>query len=64
MFVSVSDRFLFFRAFTMSLKGVLQGLDASGDPIQGVPVLCRRRLPQWSACSLYCRSSRTSFSLA
>ena len=30
----VSDRFFFFRAFTMSLKGVIQGLDENGDPKQ------------------------------
>ena len=32
----VSDRFFFFRAFTMSLKGVIQGLDENGDPKQVV----------------------------
>jgi len=35
--VFVSDRFFFFfRAFTMSLKGVIQGLDENGDPKQAV----------------------------
>ena len=36
MFVFVSDRF-FFSAFTMSLRGVTQGLDDNGNPI--IPVL-------------------------
>ena len=35
MFVFVSDRF-FFSAFTMSLRGVTQGLDDNGNPIQPV----------------------------
>jgi len=34
--VFVSDRFFFFRALTMSLKGVIQGLDENGDPKQAV----------------------------
>ena len=41
MFVFVSDRFFFSCTFTMSLAGVIQGLDDNGDPKQGVVMLGR-----------------------